>query len=75
MSEWDSPSGEDPSNTLISGFVMKQRKIIAKEVAQDIHAGNGDTPLMDKYRSFRETTENGIEEDGGSRPHRPHAVV
>ena len=49
MSEWDSPSGEDPSNTLISGFVMKKRKIMVKEVAQDIHAGMGDTPLMEKY--------------------------
>ena len=28
---------------------MEQRKIIAKEVAQDIHAGMGDTALMDKY--------------------------
>jgi len=28
---------------------MEKRKIKAKEVAQDIHAGMGDTPLMEKY--------------------------
>jgi hypothetical protein len=28
---------------------MEKRKIRAKEVAQDIYAGMGDTPLMEKY--------------------------
>jgi len=28
---------------------MEKRKIKAKEVAQDIHAGMGDSPLMEKY--------------------------
>jgi hypothetical protein len=28
---------------------MQKRKIKAKEVARDVHAGMGDTPLMDKY--------------------------
>ena|GEM_PF-1601836 len=50
MPEWNyEREGRDPSNTLILGFVMGKRKIRAKEVAQDIHAGMGDTPLMEKY--------------------------
>ena len=49
MSEWSRPHGEDPPNTLIGGLVMEKRKISAKEVARDIQAGMGDTPLMEKY--------------------------
>lgn len=49
MSEWNSPSEGDPSEILILGFVMEKRKIKAQEVAQDIHAGMGDTLLMEKY--------------------------